>query len=223
MKTIAALQAFYGDPPRVEPRDPFEAILFENAAYLVDDERRARVFRRLKRDVGIKPAQLLDAGIARIEKAIASDGGMQPSRRAAKVFTCAQIAVEFAAGNLLAALKASDRTRRRLLKRFPGIADPGADKLLLFSGLSDAPALESNGLRVLVRLGFVREQRSYAAIYRDAIRFLTQSLGATPATAAFELLRLHGRELCTRTNPSCGPCPLRKTCPSARQFGFTSG
>ena len=46
---------------------------------------------------------------------------------------------------------------RRALKRFPGIADPGADKLLLFAGVTPYLALDSNGLRVLLRLGYGEE------------------------------------------------------------------
>ncbi|MBV8433889.1 MAG: hypothetical protein JO029_06370 [Candidatus Eremiobacteraeota bacterium] len=224
MTTVAALRACYGKAEHPEPSDPFAAIVWENVAYLVDDERRRRVFERLQRDVGIDPDRLLAAGPARIETIVAPGGGMQPSRRAEKVLECARIAMECAGGDLRAALKASDeRGRRTLLKRFPGIADPGADKVLLFSGLSGRPALESNGLRVLVRLGHVRERASYSATYRDGIAFLSSSGVATASDAklAFDLLRLHGRETCTRTKPSCGRCVLRATCPSARTFGST--
>jgi hypothetical protein len=33
---------------------------------------------------------------------------------------------------------------------FPMIGEPGAEKILLFSGVLPVPALESNGVRVLV-------------------------------------------------------------------------
>ena len=56
---------------------------------------------------------------------------------------------------------------RRLLRRFPGIGEPGADKVLLFSRTQPVFALDSNGLRTLLRLGYGREVKSYPATYRS--------------------------------------------------------
>jgi|SRR5690348_1990396 len=49
---IARLAKFYGPPPRPPATDPFELVIWENCAYLVDDARRAAVFRRLRRTLG---------------------------------------------------------------------------------------------------------------------------------------------------------------------------
>jgi endonuclease III len=214
---LAALRSHYGDVALPEPRDPFESIVWENAAYLVDDARRALVFARLRDAVGLEPVALLAAGAKRIEKAL-HGGGMQPAHRTAKVLRCAEIALEYAGGDVLGTLRALDgRKARNLLKRFPGVADPGADKLLLLAGLSSAPAIDSNGLRVLVRLGAIDEQKTYAATYRLGIAYLNSHGVDTDQKAleAFALLRRHGRELCKRSRPVCGPCPLRPGCPSA--------
>lgn len=43
---IARLEALYGSPAPPTVTDPFGMVLGENAAYLVDDDRRARVFAR---------------------------------------------------------------------------------------------------------------------------------------------------------------------------------
>jgi hypothetical protein len=51
---------------------------------------------------------------------------------------------------------------RRALQKFPGIGAPGADKILLFTKTHALPALDSNGLRVLVRLGLAKEAKSYS-------------------------------------------------------------
>lgn len=173
-------------------------------------------YEELRARVGITPLALLSIGGESIEVAIAS-GGMKPADRAAKLVRCAEIALEYADGDLSAALAgADDRARRRLLKRFPGIGDPGADKILLICGYSKNPALDSNGLRVLERLGAIAAFSSYSASYRAGVTYLS---GANvDPREAFGLLREHGRVLCKRTNPRCADCPLRKTCPSA----FTS-
>ena len=50
--------------------------------------------------------------------------------------------------------------------QFPMIGEPGAEKILLFSGVLAVLALDSNGVRVLVRLGVGEERKSYAATYK---------------------------------------------------------
>ena len=204
----------YGNVELLEPRKPFDLIVWENAAYLVDDERRTRVFLTLKSTIGVETSALLDAGVNRIARSIA-DGGMQPAHRAAKVLRCAEIVHEFASGNLSSALRrATDSDRRRLLERFPGIGEPGVDKVLLLCGYAARPALESNGLRVLERLGFIAPSKSYASAYRAG----TASLLEQPLdfVEAFALLRKHGRELCKRSRPVCSACELRDNCAFAR-------
>jgi endonuclease III len=214
---LALLKQEYGVVKLPEPRTPFALIVWENCAYLVDDEQHAKTFSALRKGVGITPKALLGAGSKRIEEAIAG-GGMQPSRRAAKVLHCAELAMEFAGGNLGKLLPTLDeKPRRRLLKRFSGIADPGADKVLLLCGLATNPTLDSNGLRVLHRLGLVKvgEDR-YAAAYAEGVGILRDAgIQGEAAIEAFALLREHGRKVCKRTRRACPLCPLRVICPSA--------
>ena len=212
---FSKLKRFYGDVPAPEPRKPFALIVWDNAAYLVSDERRSRVFKNLDERIGVDPASLLAAGARKIE-AVIREGGMQPPHRAAKVLRCAQIAVDYADGELFETLRSLDlKARRTLLKRFPGISDPGVAKVLLFCGLTSGPAIESNGLRVLERLGAIDEGLPYAAGFRAGVTYLLEhGVDSAPrAIEAFTLLRHHGREICKRTHPDCAGCPLRKDCP----------
>jgi endonuclease III len=210
IESLAKLQKQYGDVALPEPRRPFALIVWENCAYLVDDERRAQTFEALRAAIGIAPEQLLAAGPKNIEAAI-RDGGMAPPRRAAKVFDCARIAID---------LDKEDWTNRTVLKRFPGIADPGADRVLLLCGLGDAPTVDSNGLRVLERLHIVAPGQAYASAYRAGVRALAGAgVGGQKAVEIYALLRAHGRDLCKRSRPRCGHCPLRRDCPSSAQRG----
>ncbi len=210
---LALLRKTYGPGTILEPSNPFDAIVWENCAYLVDDERRTSTYNDLRKRIGVTPLGLISAGAKSIEAAI-TGGGMKAAHRAAKVLKCAEIALQFAGGNLSVALsEADDKARRRLLKRFPGIGDPGVDKLLLLCGYSNEPALESNGLRVLERLDAIRSTPSYAASYRAGVAYLSEQ--NVDARDAFALLREHGRALCKRTNPRCAECPLQASCPSA--------
>jgi len=79
--------------------------------------------------------------------------------------------------------------------------------------------LESNGLRVLLRLGFAEEQKSYAASYRAIKQALSGQLPSDCKwlTGAHQLLRKHGQELCKRSRPLCNECPLKDSCAYAAQ------
>jgi hypothetical protein len=60
-QVIERLQAHFGKqrPPKLE--GPLEMILWENVAYLADDDRRQEAFQTLKKRVGTEPAQILSA------------------------------------------------------------------------------------------------------------------------------------------------------------------
>jgi hypothetical protein len=133
-------------------RDPWELILRENVAYLVDDATRESVFRSLERSVGLTPEAILGVRPEDLVDAI-RDGGMRPLARAGKLQDAAGIALEIGLARLRAAAREGGPAARKILKRFPGIAEPGADKLLMAAGGAVTIAPESNGLRVLVRRG----------------------------------------------------------------------
>jgi adenine-specific DNA glycosylase len=97
---------------------------------------------------------------------------------------------------------------------FPVIGDPGADKILLFAGIDPRPAMDPNGLRTLVRLGFFAQQSSYAGSYRAAVALLSaDGKGDAPwLAAAYLRLRAHGKTLCRRGVPLCHACPLDPVC-----------
>ena len=84
----------------------------------------------------------------------------------------------------------------------------------MFAGKYPVLGLESNGLRVLLRLGFAREQKNYAASYRAVQNVLSNQLleDCESLVAAHQLLRRHGQELRKRSRPLCDECPLQASC-----------
>src|SRR5262249_14962271 len=96
--------------------------------------------------------------------------------------------------------------------------EPGAEKILLFALHQPILALDSNGLRVLLRLGYGTEERSYAATYRSVQDAASAQLSSDPAALiqAHLLLRRHRQEICRRSDPCCAACPLSDECPSSR-------
>ena len=200
----------------------FTLILFENIGYLIDDARRAELLREFGRRVGFDATRITQIS-DEVLLDIARRGGMHAETRVERWRRIAEIILEECGGDLDARLRELPvAAARKLLKQFPSIGDPGADKTLLFCGLDTRPALESNGLRVLVRLGLVEAGGSYAASYKAAIAFLAEALGRDRdrLISAYMLLREHGRALCKRSAPHCTACPLDASCAHAPAKGL---
>jgi len=215
-EVVKRLRAVYGDPPPPPATDPYGVALREAIAYLVDDTRREETLEALRAQVGVEPEALLGASLGRIAKAIAG-GGMHPERRAAKVKECAAIATEVGPRELARLAREDPKAARKILKRFPSIGDPGADRMLLLSRSLKTLAPDSNALRVLLRLGFGKEDKSYAASYRSVTASVSDDLpdDFDWLIGVHGLLRLHGQEMCKRSAPACGVCPLSRDCPAA--------
>ena len=207
------LRASYGKPPAPVTKDPFEMVLWENVAYLVGDDRRAEAFSLLKRQIGTRPEAILAATDADL-MTVARAGGMLAEQRAERLRRIAEIAVARFGGDLASVLEEAPAVAIKKLMTFPGIGRPGAEKILLFSGAHPILALESNGLRVLLRLGIGSAGKSYAAGYRSAqeAAMAGAGTGRPSLIAAHQLLRRHGQETCKTSTPMCGRCPLAVSC-----------
>ena len=172
-------------------------MLAENIGYLVDDERRWQAIAELDRLVGLAPESILSAPDAVLRGIVT---GPSPDQRVARLRRCAELAIAGAPWTA-----------------YPGIGRPGAERIELFTGAKAVLALDANCLRVLTRLGYDSPDRSYAASYRQAQAAATTELpSSAPALVrAHQLLRRHGREVCTRKDPACAHCPLAAGCASA--------
>ena len=210
---VDGLKKFYGPPRPPEVTDPLSMILLENIAYLVSDERREKTFNVLRERVGLTPPEILMAHQETLLE-VARLGGMHPAARVEKLRRIAQISLQEFDGDLDGVLKQPPAKAKKSLKKFPGIGDPGAEKILLFSRTHPILALDSNGLRVLLRLGYGEERKSYASTYRSAQEAVEgeSKKDFDWLIAAHQLLRRHGQELCKTNTPICPPCPLKKYC-----------
>lgn len=206
------LAQLYGEPTGPQVTDPFAMILWENIAYLASDTRRAEAFAELQDKIGLRPRDILRAS----DKALLSvtSRGIVPWNSLEKLRAAARIAEEFFAGELTAVLEKPAAAAIRDLRKFPSIGEPSAEKILLFNHRLPVLALDSNGLRVLVRLGFSSEKKSYSATYKAMQRALSSQLppNCGALVRAHQLLRQHGQEMCKRTKPVCQRCPLRPQC-----------
>jgi len=214
--TLATLEELHGAPPRPVPRTPLQWILWENVAYLVDDAKRKRAFDALRRTVGLT-AEALGRASREELLAVTRLGGMHPELRVDRLKDIGAIALEHGGKGLESVLRLAPAKARKVLRLFPGIGAPGADKILMACGASGGLALESNGLRVLLRLGWGKEGKDYARSYRSVQEAIAAEVVEQPGWAlrAHQLLRVHGQTVCKNTGPDCDACPLAEGCPGA--------
>jgi endonuclease-3 len=212
LEIISRLESHYGRPKPILA-DPLDLILWENIGYLADDARREQAFAALREQVGLKPTDILAAPIEKLIS-ITKLGGIHPELRAQRLKEIAHIVLNNFAGHLGTALELPLPKAIKALKKFPSIGAPGAEKILLFTRTYPVLALDSNGLRVLLRLGFGEEHKNYASSYASVRQALKEQIGddCDFLIGAHQLLRQHGKETCLRGNPNCIACPLRFAC-----------
>jgi endonuclease-3 len=216
-QVVERLETQFGKLKPAKLNGPWEMILWENVAYLADDDQREQAFHTLKKRIGTEPTQILSASNDALLEV--TRHGIMAEQFAEKLRECARMILEEFDGDLRPALKLPFPKAKKALQKFPGIGEPGAEKILLFTGTSPVLALESNGLRVLLRLGFGEEKKRYSTTYRLVQEAAETGLDRDCSSfiQAHLVLRRHGQELCRRSEPTCDRCPLAADCDYCRR------
>jgi endonuclease III len=210
---LDALESFYGEQSPHWPTEPYLFLIWWQCGYPPSEERCNLGWEALQAAVGVSPAELLAARAATLAGALKA-GGMVAEIRAGRVQTIARrVRDEYGglSGMTLARLPLPEA--RRLLRTFPGIGPPGADRIVLFAGLAPLAAVPSNCPHVVTRIESGTVPARYTAAYSKA----QQALAAIPADfgarrRAYLLLKRHGQELCKLNSPRCGDCPIARRC-----------
>jgi endonuclease-3 len=207
------LEEFYGKQEPCWPLDPYEFIVWWQCGYPASDGACTKGWEKLESEIGIELYNLLAATPQKLASAL-KPGGMMPELRALRLKEVAMQVKDVFGGDLRAGLTGPLSEARRTLKGFPGIADPGADRILLFAGITPVAAVPSNCTQVLVRVLYGKESESYGANYREAQQAIAVEVPETfdARTRAYLLLKHHGQEICKRTKPKCETCPVRSNC-----------
>lgn len=206
------LEAHYGPQEPAFPVDPWEFLVWWHCGYPQSDARCQAGWESLRKNVGMQPRQLLAASQAQLAAAL-KPGGMVPELRGLRLHQIAQRVTEEYGGDLKALLSSPLAKVRAALKRFHGIADPGADRILLFARAAPIAAVPSNCVHVLVRIVHGLERENYGVNYRDAQELIKQEVPAQvhDRQRAYLLLKVHGQTVC-KTKPKCDRCPVRSAC-----------
>jgi len=221
---LESLEELYGQQKLAGPTDPYEMIVFLNCGYPASDAKCSKGFDVLKREVSVQPKKLLAAPKLKLEKL------MRPSVIMPAV--CVERLKEIAGkvenelgGDLTGVLQrrirdAKDqpeeglKAAKKVLREFPTIGEPSAEKILLFSGLAPVPAVPSAFVDVMTRLFAGEPGKNYAADYHAAREILDSELPKTfeARQRAYLLLKKHGQETCKHSKPKCEVCPLTAHC-----------
>lgn len=216
---IRRLRSFHGPPMAPPFRDPYRLLLWEQVAYLADDADRLAAFRLLEERVGLSPAAILAAPIAKLRTVARRGGAIAVAQRAERLRAVARRVTKVWGGDLGPAGRLPFPEARRELTKYPAIGPPGAERILLLAGAHPVLGLDSNCLRVLLRLGYGREHprwaRTYEAVQAAAEKELPRTIAAR--RPAFLLLRHHGQTLCRRSAPRCPECALQADCATGRK------
>jgi len=212
---LEKLEKFYGAQEPGFPTDPYLFLVWWHCGYPASDAACGRGWESLKTTVGVRPEEILAASQAKLTKALAP-GGMVPEKRAMRLKQIAERAADLRLDGPVAKI-------RKMLKTFPNIGEPGADRILLFADVAPVAAVASNCPHVLVRILHGRERENYGLTYREAQSAIEGEIPANFAARqrAYLLLKQHGQEICKRTKPKCDACPVAGDC--AFRSGKTRG
>lgn len=207
------LEKHYGKLKPVTPLEPYEMVIYANCGYPANDTTCARGYEALRKQVGTRPDQILAASDKQLA-ALMRLGGIVPELRATRLKEIAARVQRKHGGDLAAALRGPLPEAKKVLKGFPTIGDPGAEKILLFTRTAPVPAVPSNCVHVPLRLGLGTAHKSYSADYRSVQEALRAAVpqGFDSLLRAYLLLQRHGQELCKRSRPRCEVCPVAGDC-----------
>ncbi len=216
---LDALEKLHGSHTPSWPVDPYEFLIWWHCGYPASDATCAKGWASLKKHVGVMPEQILEARRSGLTLALTA-GGLIPELRAERIRLIATAVGREFGGNLLHAFRSMPTGDiRKALKRLPGIADPGADRILLFAGIATIAAVPSNATQVPVRMQRGTASGSYSRNYSDGQRLIESEVAATfeARQRAYLLLKVHGQSLCKRSTPNCAACPIAQSCAFCRR------
>jgi endonuclease III len=210
-KILERLEAFHGPQKPWWPTEPYSFLIWWYCGYPASDAACSKGWESLNRTIGIDPQRILDAPTKKLSQALAP-GGMVPERRAQRLREIASRVINEFGGTL--ELTGPIPKIRKTLKSFPSIADPGADRILLFAGIEPVAAVPSNCPHALYRILRGAERENYGVTYREAQQAIEAGVPKNfeARKRAFMLVKRHGQEICKTTKPQCDACPVNSMC-----------
>lgn len=214
-KILDVLEKHYGPQEPIWPTDPYLFLVWWYCGYPQSDKACSKGWESLSREIGTGKREILAASPKSLGLAL-KPGGMVPELRALRLKELAARVQDQFGDDLRSALVGPGfiSQARKILKSFHSIADPGADRILLFAGIAPLAAVPSNCPHVLVRIQHGLERENYGVTYKEAQQAIAAGVPEKfdARTRAYLLLKRHGQELCKARKPRCGECPVSSHC-----------
>ena len=167
-EVLDQLESFYGKQEPCWPVDPYLFLVWWHCGYPASDAACSKGWESLTKEVGVSLPEILAAPPAKLARAL-KPGGMVPEIRAIRLKEIAARIKDELSGDLRAALVGPISQVRKILKKFPNIADPGADRILLFGEIAPVAAVPSNCPHVLVRIQHGQERQNYGVTAKKQV------------------------------------------------------
>src|SRR4051795_13731428 len=125
------LEAHYGEQTPNWPTQSEQFLVWWHCGYPPSDKACQKGWDALRASISTDLASLIRARKSKLVAALKA-GGMIPELRAERIQDVVTSIQDDYSGDLTRELRTHPEAARKTLKRFPGIADPGADRILLF-------------------------------------------------------------------------------------------
>ncbi|MBI5649508.1 MAG: endonuclease III domain-containing protein [Chloroflexi bacterium] len=184
------------------------AILTQNTAWTNVE----RALANLRRAKMLAPARLHRVSRARLAQLIRPSGYFNLKAKKLHAFTEFLFAQH--RGSIARLFKRDIETLRAELLAVYGIGPETADSIILYAAHKPIFVVDAYTQRVFARLGLAREHAAYAELQSFFMDHLPRDEKLFNEYHA--LIVMLGKNICRKTKPRCGACPLREICPTAR-------
>ncbi len=207
------LVAFYGHFPEREVWNPLTQMIYSMLSSRTKTEVSHEVLANLRRVFGTWEG-VRDAPVTEVEEAIRA--ATFPGPKAVNLKKALE-QITVLRGSLSLEFLANYKTEkiRAWLERFDGVGVKTSAAVVNFSTLRRrAMCVDSHHLRIAKRLGFVAPSADACETEERLMEMAPVAWTAETLDEHHSLVKLHGQQLCPKSVPLCGGCPLRDVCPT---------
>jgi endonuclease-3 len=212
------LLLFYGRPPERELWDPLKQFVYSLLSSRTKTEVSQAVVRHLEERFG-DWEKVRDAAVSEIEDAIRAV--TFPEKKAIHLKQALRQITQ-RCGTLSLDFLHSYRTEkiRAWLEGFEGVGVKTSAAVVNFSTLRRrAMCVDSHHLRVTQRLGFVSRNADARETEQRIMEMAPADWPPAMLDEHHTLIKMHGQQICTFSEPRCSACPLLDVCPTGALAG----
>jgi endonuclease-3 len=212
-RAASILAGTYGSPRHGNKGDPLDELVFIVLSQMTTAPSFGRVYDRLKAATGgwahVRRMPL------RSLKSLIKDAGLSHQKAPRIKAILKKLEVDFGRPSLDPLRQMDDAAAVCYLTSLPGVGVKTAKCVMMYSLGREVLPVDTHVWRVARRLGLVEGAVPYTRVH-DAL----EAVVAPADRYSLHVNALsHGQQICLALRPRCGPCPLRRLCPSARPRG----